>query len=97
MFSKSTVSSWKIIHIKLILIIRLDLTGQSMAEFHVEHLGKLKNLILSKNSISKMLYDGLVNLEQLVLSNNRIEQLYDMGDLKKLVSLDLSSNRIAST
>lgn len=44
-----------------------------------------------------MHYDGLVNLEQLVLSNNRLEQLHDMGDLKKLVNLDLSSNRITST
>jgi len=43
-----------------------------------------------------MQYDGLVNLEQLVLSNNRIEQLNEMEDLKKLINLDLSSNRITS-
>jgi hypothetical protein len=73
----------------------LDLTGNCLSQFmNGRHLTKLKRLILEKNTIARLSLQGLQNLEYLSLSNNHIEHLPDMSDLKKLVYLDLSQNRI---
>jgi Leucine-rich repeat (LRR) protein len=76
----------------------LDLSGNSLSQFvNGQHLTKLKSLNLAKNAIGRVSFQGLQSLEYLSLNNNRIEHLPDMSDLKKLVYLDLSQNRILST
>eukprot|EP00727_Mastigamoeba_balamuthi_P007083 m51a1_g2996 putative leucine-rich repeat-containing protein (1494) ;mRNA; r:756253-761961 len=75
----------------------LNLSGNSLMELaSLAHLGKLRLLYADRNVISSVTFRGLVELELLSLKQNRMETLNDMSDLKKLVNLDLSHNRLGA-
>lgn len=61
---------------------------------NLSHLNKLKRLWIDNNLLCNVVFKGLQSLELLSLSQNRLEQLNDAADLKKLINLDLSGNRI---
>lgn len=73
----------------------MDLSANALVECNnLTSLSKLKRLWLDNNLLCDIVFKGLLSLEYLSLSQNRIEHLNDMSDLKKLVYLDLSGNRL---
>lgn len=73
----------------------LDLSSNALVEAtNLSHLNKLKRLWIDNNLLCNVVFKGLQSLELLSLSQNRLEQLNDAADLKKLINLDLSGNRI---
>ena len=59
-----------------------------------EHLSKLKALIIDNNSLQHVQFKGLTSLTTLSLANNQLNYLNDMSDLKSIVYLNLSGNRL---
>jgi len=60
------------------------------------HLSKLKILVLDDNNIVSMNCQGLHNLIHLSLKNNQLSSFYRIEEMKKLVYLDLSNNKLKS-
>lgn len=97
----SSKSKWISASLPLLIFLpfprRLDLSGNTLVScVNLSHLSKLKRIYLDNNLLCNVALNGLVNLELLSLSQNRMEQLTDLSDLKKLVFLDLSGNRLNS-
>jgi Leucine-rich repeat (LRR) protein len=73
----------------------MDLTSNALVEcVNLSHLTKLKRLWIDNNLLCNIIFKGLASLEFLSLSQNRIEHLAGLADVKKLVYLDLSGNRL---
>lgn len=73
----------------------MNLTGNCLVDLtKISHLTRLKRLWLDDNLLCNIVFRGLSSLESLSISQNRVEKLNDMSDLKKLVYLDLSGNRL---
>ncbi|EGG20354.1 leucine-rich repeat-containing protein [Cavenderia fasciculata] len=73
----------------------LNLTSNSLIEFSsASHLTKLKWLILEKNNLVDISIQSLTALVYLSVANNRLAHVPITTDLKKIVHLDLSFNRL---
>eukprot|EP01114_Cavostelium_apophysatum_P006715 TRINITY_DN1814_c0_g1_i4.p1 TRINITY_DN1814_c0_g1~~TRINITY_DN1814_c0_g1_i4.p1 ORF type:complete len:1627 (-),score=534.96 TRINITY_DN1814_c0_g1_i4:46-4926(-) len=76
----------------------MDLSSNQLVECtNLSHLSKMKRLWIDNNLLCNIVFKGMSALEYLSLSQNRIENLNDMADLKKLVNLDLSGNRLTGS
>lgn len=78
---------------------RIDFTSNSLVDCSnsFEHLSKLKRLIIDRNALCDIQFKGLASLVTLSLADNRLNYLNDMGDLRKLVNLNLSGNKLTGT
>ncbi|KAL6041525.1 U2 small nuclear ribonucleoprotein A', partial [Balamuthia mandrillaris] len=75
----------------------LDLTENKLTECNNFHsLSHLKRLILDRNQISSISFQGLSGLKLLSLRSNKLDYMSDMYDLKSLVELNLSGNNISA-
>jgi len=79
------------------VIKEIDLSNNKLVDCSTgvfEHLSKLKSLIVDHNSLLDIQFKGLSSLTTLSLANNQLNYLNDMSDLKNLVYLDLSGNKL---
>eukprot|EP01088_Endostelium_zonatum_P000750 TRINITY_DN1099_c0_g1_i1.p1 TRINITY_DN1099_c0_g1~~TRINITY_DN1099_c0_g1_i1.p1 ORF type:complete len:848 (+),score=201.99 TRINITY_DN1099_c0_g1_i1:188-2731(+) len=77
----------------------MDLSGNALKEFtsaSTSNLNKLKRLVLDDNAIVDMQFNGFEGLTYLSIENNQLGYLNDMSDLKHLVNLNLSGNRLTT-
>ncbi|ELR18987.1 Armadillo/betacatenin-like repeat domain containing protein [Acanthamoeba castellanii str. Neff] len=76
----------------------IDFTSNSLVDCSnsFEHLSKLKRLIIDRNALCDIQFKGLASLVTLSLADNRLNYLNDMGDLRKLVNLNLSGNKLTA-
>jgi len=75
----------------------LDMSSNSLMELtSLSHLSKLEELYADMNVINQVKFTGLSSLVLCSLKQNSIERLPDMSDMKKLVNIDLSRNKISS-
>lgn len=75
----------------------LDLSSNSLMELgSLGHLSKLEELYADLNVIRHVRFDGLAGLVLLSLRHNNLEALPDMSDMRHLVNVDLSHNRVAA-
>jgi len=76
---------------------RLDFSSNKLVDCSTgvfEHLSKLKVLLIDHNNLLDIQFKGLVSLTTLSLTYNQLNYLNDMSDLKNLVYLDLSGNKL---
>lgn len=62
----------------------------------INHLTKMKYLIATDNSIESAEIAGLSSLKVLSLKTNQLEEIPDLSDMKKLVNVDFSHNKLVS-
>ena len=72
----------------------LWINNNQLKSLDVSKLTKLKRVDASNNALEKFNCKGLVGLEYLDISQNRLEELPDFQDLKTLININLSGNRI---
>eukprot|EP01091_Cochliopodium_minus_P016685 TRINITY_DN6320_c1_g1_i1.p1 TRINITY_DN6320_c1_g1~~TRINITY_DN6320_c1_g1_i1.p1 ORF type:complete len:1790 (-),score=679.77 TRINITY_DN6320_c1_g1_i1:91-5460(-) len=72
----------------------LWINNNQLKSLDVSKLTKLKRLDSSNNALEKINCKGLQQLEYLDISQNRLEELPDFQDLKTLININLSGNRI---
>lgn len=75
----------------------MDLSKNSISSLTgFQHLSKMKQLIANENSINEISFCGLFGLEYISLRQNMISEIPDTQDLRKLVNLDLSHNKLSA-